>query len=64
MRFQADGENLKNVLDVIDFGGLFSGYAIGPSPSFSLRLQEAPKSAARSGHVMIPTLWCASSGVR
>jgi hypothetical protein len=38
MRFQADGENLTNVLDVIDFGGLFSGNAIGPSRSFGLRL--------------------------
>ncbi len=38
IRFQADGENLNNVLDVIDFGGLFSGNAIGPSRSFSLRL--------------------------
>ena len=38
MRFQADGQNLTNVLDVIDFGGLFSGNAIGPSRSFSLRL--------------------------
>jgi hypothetical protein len=37
-RFQADGENLTNVLDVIDFGGLFSGNAIGPSRSFALRL--------------------------
>lgn len=37
MRFQIDGENLTNVLDVIDFGGLFSGNAIGPSRSFSLR---------------------------
>lgn len=35
---EADGENLNNVLDVIDFGGLFSGNAIGPSRSFSLRL--------------------------
>lgn len=35
---QADGENLTNVLDVIDFGGLFSGNAIGPSRSFALRL--------------------------
>jgi hypothetical protein len=26
------------VLDVIDFGGLFSGNAIGPSRSYSLRL--------------------------
>jgi hypothetical protein len=38
VRFQVDGENLTNVLDVIDFGGLFSGNAIGPSRSFSLRL--------------------------
>ena len=37
-RFQADGENLTDVLDVIDFGGLFSGNAIGPSRSFALRL--------------------------
>jgi hypothetical protein len=38
VNFQADGENLSNVLEVIDFGGLFSGNAIGPSRSFSLRL--------------------------
>jgi hypothetical protein len=38
MRLQADGQNLTNVLDVVDFGGLFSGNAIGPSRSFSLRL--------------------------
>ncbi len=38
MNLQADGENLNNVLDVIDFGGLFSGNAIGPPRSFSLRL--------------------------
>jgi hypothetical protein len=38
MRFQVDGENLSNVLGVIDFGGLFSGNAIGPSRSFALRL--------------------------
>ena len=37
-RFQVDGTNLTNVVDVIDFGGLFSGNAIGPSRSFSLRL--------------------------
>jgi TonB-dependent Receptor Plug Domain len=35
---QADGQNLSNVLDVIDFGGLFSGNAIGPARSFALRL--------------------------
>ena len=38
MYFQVDGENLTNVLDVIDFGGLFSGNAIGPSRSFATRL--------------------------
>jgi hypothetical protein len=38
MRFQIDGQNLNNVLDVIDFGGLFSGNAIGPSRSVALRL--------------------------
>jgi hypothetical protein len=35
---QADGQNLNNIVDVIDFGGLFSGNAIGPPRSFSLRL--------------------------
>ncbi len=38
IQFQADGENLTNVLDVIDFGGLFSGNAIGPPRSGMLRL--------------------------
>ena len=38
IHFQADGENLNNVVDVIDFGGLFSGNAIGPPRSFNLRL--------------------------
>ncbi|MGD0599547.1 MAG: TonB-dependent receptor plug domain-containing protein [Terriglobales bacterium] len=38
MRFQIDGQNLNNVLDVIDFGGLFSGNAIGPSRSVAMRL--------------------------
>ena len=38
MRFQIDGQNLNNVLDVIDFGGLFSGNAIGPSRSVAARL--------------------------
>ena len=35
---QADGQNLNNELNVIDFGGLFSGNAIGPARSYSLRL--------------------------
>ena len=38
VKFQADVQNLSNKLEVIDFGGLFSGNAIGPSRSFSLRL--------------------------
>jgi len=38
IRLQVDGQNLTNVLDVIDFGGLFSGNTIGPSRSFALRL--------------------------
>jgi TonB-dependent Receptor Plug Domain len=38
VRFQIDGQNLNNVLNVIDFGGLFSGNAIGPSRSVSMRL--------------------------
>ena len=38
LNFQADGENLNNRLNIIDFGGLFSGNAIGPPRSYSLRL--------------------------
>jgi hypothetical protein len=38
VRFQVDGQNLTNVLAVIDFGGLFSGNAIAPPRSYSLRL--------------------------
>ena len=38
MRLQADGTNLSNRLNLIDFGGLFSGNAIGPGRSFRLRL--------------------------
>ena len=38
IRLQADGQNLNNVLNVIDFGGLFSGNAIGPPRSYLLRL--------------------------
>jgi len=35
---QADGQNLNNELNLIDFGGLFSGNAIGPARSFALKL--------------------------
>jgi hypothetical protein len=38
LHLQADAENLNNRLNVIDFGGLFSGNAIGPPRSYSLRL--------------------------
>jgi hypothetical protein len=38
VRLQADGENLNNRLNVIDFGGLFSGNAIAPPRSYFLRL--------------------------
>jgi hypothetical protein len=38
VNFQADAQNLSNKLEVIDFGGLFSGNAIGPSRSYSIRL--------------------------
>ncbi len=38
VNFQVDGQNLTNVLNVIDFGGLFSGNAIGRRRSFALRL--------------------------
>ena len=41
MRFQVDGENLNNRLNVIDFGGLFSGNAIGPGRSVALRLNTS-----------------------
>jgi hypothetical protein len=40
-RFQADVDNLNNRLNVIDFGGLFSGNAIGPARSFALRLNTS-----------------------
>ena len=38
VRLQADGENLNNRLNLLDFGGLFSGNAIAPPRSYSLRL--------------------------
>jgi GTP-dependent phosphoenolpyruvate carboxykinase len=38
VKLQTDAQNLSNKLEVIDFGGLFSGNAIGPSRCFSLRL--------------------------
>ena len=38
VHLQADGQNLNNRLNVIDFGGLFSGNAIAPARSYFLRL--------------------------
>jgi hypothetical protein len=38
VRLQADGQNLNNRLNLIDFGGLFSGNAIAPPRSYLLRL--------------------------
>lgn len=38
---QADLQNLNNRLNVLDFGGLFSGNAIAPPRSYSLRLQTS-----------------------
>jgi hypothetical protein len=38
VRLQADGENLSGTLELLDFGGLFSGNAIGPGREFDLRL--------------------------
>jgi hypothetical protein len=38
VRIRADGENLNSRLNVIDFGGLFSGNAIGPSRGWFIRI--------------------------
>jgi TonB-dependent Receptor Plug Domain len=38
---QADGDNLNGRLNVIDFGGLFSGNAIGPGRSALVRLNAS-----------------------
>jgi hypothetical protein len=38
---QADVENFNNRLNVLDFGGLFSGNAIAPPRSYALRLQTS-----------------------
>jgi hypothetical protein len=41
VRLQADAQNLSNTLEVIDFGGLFSGNALGPSRQYMFRLLTA-----------------------
>jgi hypothetical protein len=38
VRFQGDIANLSNTLEVIDFGGLFSGNAIGPGRQYTFRM--------------------------
>jgi hypothetical protein len=38
VKLQGDVQNLSNKLEVIDFGGLFSGNAIGPSRQYTFRL--------------------------
>jgi hypothetical protein len=38
VQFQVDAQNLSNTLELIDFGGLFSGNAIGPGRSVMMRL--------------------------
>jgi hypothetical protein len=40
-RFQVDGNNLNNRLNVIDFGGLFSGNAIAPARGVITRLNTS-----------------------
>ncbi len=38
VRFQGDMANASNTLELIDFGGLFSGNAIGPARQYTFRL--------------------------
>jgi len=40
IRLQADGDNLNNRLNVVDFGGLFSGNSIAPMRSYVVRLSS------------------------
>jgi hypothetical protein len=37
-RFQGDIANIGNTLELIDFGGLFSGNAIGPGRQYTFRI--------------------------
>jgi outer membrane receptor for Fe3+-dicitrate len=41
VRFQGDIANVSNTLELIDFGGLFSGNAIGPARQYTFRLVTA-----------------------
>ena len=38
VRFQGDIADVSNALEVIDFGGLFSGNAIGPGRQYTFRM--------------------------
>jgi hypothetical protein len=37
-RLQGDIANIGNTLELIDFGGLFSGNAVGPGRQFTFRV--------------------------
>ena len=39
MQMQIDGDDLNNQLNILDFGGLFSGNAIEPQQSVTARLK-------------------------
>jgi hypothetical protein len=41
VRLQADAQNLNNRINLIDFAGLFSGNAIAPPRSFSVRMETS-----------------------
>jgi len=41
LKLQGDLQNLSNKLQVLDFGGLFSGNAIGPARTLSVRLTSS-----------------------
>lgn len=41
LSFQADIDNINDRLNVMDFGGLFSGNAIAPGRSCTVRLKTA-----------------------
>jgi len=47
MRLQVDGDNLNNRLNVIDFGGLFSGNAGGPARSYNIGSTRAFRTVSR-----------------
>jgi hypothetical protein len=39
LSLQTDAQNLSNTLELVDFGGLFSGNALGPSRMYTFRLE-------------------------